>query len=306
MARHVQCAFVDSLLRIVGAMLIRFGLAALLAMAAAGSAQAKRLYVDGPYGQIHVRTEGPQDGPKLVLLHKMFWSSVQFERAQGLLAKRGIFSIAIDLPGYGFSDAPSAEPGAADYAAILVPVLDALKVKRAVVLGVDTGSSIALAFADAHPDRVSRLIFDGSPIFDTATARKLIEAPHFDRTPLPGGAHLQRRWDAVRAIVGADQASDANVQTSVLQFFTAAPNWWWAHDAIFKYDFASVLARVKPTGMLLSFPGGALHPQEDIFMKIRPDYRLHPISVGAFTTPSYDAPEAWASAVADDVLENEK
>lgn len=286
--------------------MVPFVLALMLAAVVTMPVQAKRLYVDGPYGQIHVRTAGPQDGPKLVLLHKMFWSSVQFERVQALLAKRGVFSIAVDLPGYGYSDAPSAEPTAAQYAATLVPVLDSLKVKRAVILGVDTGSSIALAFADTHPDRVSRLIFDGAPIFDPATARKLIDAPHFDRTPLPGGAHLKRRWDAVRGIVGPAQASDANVQTSVLQFFSAAPNWWWAHDAIFKYDFATVLARVKPGGMLLSFPGGALHAQETSFMKIRPDFRLRPIAVGRFTMPSYDAPEAWADAVADDVLENAK
>ncbi len=263
---------------------------------------AERLYVDGPYGQIHVRTDGPRTGPGLVLLHKMFWSSVQFEHVQRLLAQRGIYSIAIDLPGYGLSDAPTAEPTAAQYAETLVPVLDALKVRRAFVLGVDTGSSIALAFADAHPDRVTRLIFDGAPIFDAATAQKLIDAPHFDRTPQPDGAHLKRRWDAVRAIVGPDQATDANVQTSVLQFFTASPNWWWAHDAIFKYDFPTVLARVKPKGMLLSFAGGALHAQEAVFMKIRPDYRLQPIEVGQFTTPSYDAPDAWAGAVADYVL----
>jgi pimeloyl-ACP methyl ester carboxylesterase len=277
-------------------------LAALAAMIAAPAQAAARLYVDGPYGQIHVRTDGPAAGPQLVLLHKMFWSSVQFERVQGLLAKRGIGSIAVDLPGYGFSDAPPAEPTAAQYAETLVPVLKALKVSRAFVLGVDTGSSIALAFADAHPERVSGLIIDGAPIFDAATARKLIYAPHFDRTPQPGGAHLKRRWDAVRAIVGPEQASDANVQASVLQFFTAAPNWWWAHDAIFKYDFATRLARVTQTGLLLSYPGGALHAQEATFMKIRPDFKITRIEVGKIAVPSYDAPQAWATAVADYVL----
>lgn len=267
------------------------------------AAKPRQAYVDGPYGQIHVRIDGPETGSKIILLHKMFWSAVQFERVQGLLAKRGIESIAIDLPGYGFSDAPPTEPTTPEYAAAVKAVVDGLKIDHAFMLGVDTGSSVALAFADAYPKRVEKLIIDGAPIFEAATAKKLIDAPHFDRTPAPGGEHLARRWAAVRGIVNPDQASDANVQTSVLQFFSAAPNWWWAHDAIFKYDFIAALHRAKPGGMLLSFPGGALHGQEAAFMAIRPDFRLQPIAVGTFTTPSYDAPVGWATAVADFVLE---
>jgi pimeloyl-ACP methyl ester carboxylesterase len=269
----------------------------------AAAAKPRQAYVDGPYGQIHVYIDGPETGPKIILLHKMFWSAVQFERVQGLLARRGIETLAIDLPGYGFSDAPPTEPTTPEYAAAVKSVVDGLKIDRAYLLGVDTGSSVALAFADAYPERVEKLIIDGAPIFDAATATKLIDAPHFDRTPVTGGEHLTRRWAAVRGIVNPEQASDANVQTSVLQFFTAAPSWWWAHDAIFKYDFVTALHHAKPSGMLLSFPGGALHAQEATFMAIRPDFRLQPIAVGKFTTPSYDAPEAWATAVADFVLE---
>jgi pimeloyl-ACP methyl ester carboxylesterase len=121
-------------------------------MVRAEPAQAKgRFYVNGAYGQVHVRTAGPADGPKLVLLHKMFWSSVQFMHVQDRLAQRGIFTIAVDLPGYGLSDAPPAEPTANQYAATLVPVLDALKIEKAAILGVDTGSSIALALPTRIP-----------------------------------------------------------------------------------------------------------------------------------------------------------
>jgi pimeloyl-ACP methyl ester carboxylesterase len=284
---------------------VMLGLAAALCWLGLAGApvQAKgRFYVEGAYGQVHVRTAGPADGPKLVLLHKMFWSSVQFMHVQERLAQRGIFTIAIDLPGYGLSDAPPTEPSANQYAAAIVPVLDTLKIDRAAILGVDTGSSIALAFADSHPERVSALIFDGAPIFDRATAQKLIDAPHFDRTPTAGGEHFQRRWNATRAIVSPEQASDANVQMSVMQFFTAAPNWWWAHDAIFRYDFAAALGRVKASGMLISFAGGALHAQESVFMAIRPDFKLRAIAVGKLTTPSFDAPQAWSDAVADYLL----
>jgi pimeloyl-ACP methyl ester carboxylesterase len=94
-----------------------------------------RTYVQGRWGQIHVRVDGPQDGLVVVLVHKMVWSSVEFSKAQPVLARRGIRSIAIDLPGYGLSDSPDAQPTADEYADALLPVFDAHKVQKAVVVG---------------------------------------------------------------------------------------------------------------------------------------------------------------------------
>ena len=261
-----------------------------------------RTYVQGPWGQIHVRVAGPANGPTILLLHKMFWTSVEFEKVQPLLASRNIRTIAVDLPGYGLSDPPPSEPSASAYADALVPVLNALHARRVFVLGVDTGSSVALAFAVAHPDRVQRLIFDGAPIFDAAIARKLIAAPHFDRAGQPDGTEFSRRWQAISASVQPGALSLENIHVSMLQFFQAAPSYWWAHDAIFKYDFATNLKHVQATGMVLSFRGGALHPQEAQFITLRPDYRLVPIDAGAYLMPSFDAPDAWARAVGDYVL----
>src|ERR1700710_1551669 len=75
-----------------------------------------RAYVDGRWGQIHVRVAGPENGPTVVLVHKMVWSSIEFSKAQPWLAARGIRSIAVDLPGYGLSDSPDKQPSADDYA----------------------------------------------------------------------------------------------------------------------------------------------------------------------------------------------
>ena len=53
-------------------------LAALLILA--GTAQAAdryRAYIDGPWGQIHVRVAGKASDPTVVILHQMTWSSEQ-------------------------------------------------------------------------------------------------------------------------------------------------------------------------------------------------------------------------------------
>src|ERR1700722_16324450 len=87
------------------AALLVFSLSAVLGSpwhaARADDAAHYRAYIDGPWGQVHVRVEGASSDPTVILVHQMIWSSDQFHYAQPELAKRGIRSIAIDLPGYG-------------------------------------------------------------------------------------------------------------------------------------------------------------------------------------------------------------
>lgn len=64
--------------------------------------------------------------PTVVMLHRMTWSSVQFENVQPLLAELGVRSIAVDLSGYGMSDGPKQVPTAVQYADSLLPAYRSL------------------------------------------------------------------------------------------------------------------------------------------------------------------------------------
>ena len=93
----------------------------------AGTAQAAdryRAYIDGPWGQIHVRVAGKASDPTVVILHQMTWSSEQYAHALPELASRGVRAIAVDIPGYGESDGPSDPPTAAQYADALPSRVD--------------------------------------------------------------------------------------------------------------------------------------------------------------------------------------
>jgi pimeloyl-ACP methyl ester carboxylesterase len=127
------------------------GLALAAPTTAAAPKPAYRAYVDGRWGQIHVRVAGPATGPTVVLVHKMVWSSIEFAKAQPRLAALGIRSIVVDLPGYGLSDGPAAQLSAEDYADDLLPILNHFKVSRAVMVGANTGATLVAAFA-ASPD----------------------------------------------------------------------------------------------------------------------------------------------------------
>ena len=120
---------------------------------AAQSLSTYRTYIDGPWGQIHMRVAGPDGAntPTVFLLHQMVWSSVQFAHVQPILADLGVRSVAVDLPGYDMSDGPDFLPSAEQYAETLIPMIDHFGIKRATLHGNHTGASIALAFAAAFP-----------------------------------------------------------------------------------------------------------------------------------------------------------
>ena len=64
------------------------------------------------------------EGPVRVLwLHGWARQGQDFAVAAGLLAEHGVASVALDLPGFGASPAPSTAVGARGYAELIVPVL---------------------------------------------------------------------------------------------------------------------------------------------------------------------------------------
>jgi pimeloyl-ACP methyl ester carboxylesterase len=80
-------------------------------------------------------------------------------------------ALAIDLPGFGATPAPSEVLGAEGYAALVAPVLDTFE-SPPVVIGHSFGGRIAVCLAAAHPDRVASLVISGSPLLRLGPARK--------------------------------------------------------------------------------------------------------------------------------------
>lgn len=98
------------------------------------------------------------EGPPLLLLHGWpeFWLS--WEPVMQRLADRFTL-IAPDLRGFGASDKPAGPHGAAEHAADLVALLDALSVGRTGVVGHDVGGAVMQALARLAPQRINGLFF---------------------------------------------------------------------------------------------------------------------------------------------------
>lgn len=98
-------------------------------------------------------------GPLVVLLHGFpeFWWSWRHQIPA--LADAGFRVVAVDMRGYGQSDAP---PSWRDYhlthlAADVAGLITALGEEKAFVAGHDWGAAVAWAVATLHPERVERL-----------------------------------------------------------------------------------------------------------------------------------------------------
>ncbi len=161
-----------------------------------------RHFVDLPAGQMMVRSSGPADAPPLLLIHDAPGSGLVLEP---LMAALGLhYRVhAPDLPGSGESDALALDaPSLADYVAALMPVIHQLGPEHGAagltVHGIGFGASLAIALAEAAPERVTHLVLRGVPLPSAEQRRdmRLHYAPPItiDQT----GGHWYRLWLMLR------------------------------------------------------------------------------------------------------------
>ena len=119
-------------------------------------------------GEIHIAYqawgEGPLDlvfSPGFVTHVESLWSEpgmARFLRAMGRFARVVMF----DKRGTGMSDRVEKMPGMDQRVDDVRAVMDALKIKRAVIMGASEGGSLAAYFAATHPQRCQALVLYGA------------------------------------------------------------------------------------------------------------------------------------------------
>jgi len=107
-------------------------------------------------GAFHVVTAGT--GPALLLLHGWpeYWRT--WDAVMRRLEHRFTL-VAPDLRGFGASDKPDGPWGAADHAADMVALLDAIGLDRVGVVGHDVGGAVMQPLARRVPERLAGLFF---------------------------------------------------------------------------------------------------------------------------------------------------
>ena len=151
----------------------------------------KGAYVDIPEGRLHYRTAG--SGPPLIINHPATAGSVHFVDIIPPLATK--FTVmAIDMFGHGESDPPPEPSNIEDGARILAHFLDAHGIDRTYILAQHTGAGISVEFAVRNPERVIKMVLEGSPDWDEDVRVRLREHGVGARIK-EDGSHLMDVWN---------------------------------------------------------------------------------------------------------------
>jgi pimeloyl-ACP methyl ester carboxylesterase len=212
--------------------------------------KAKRVFVDGLWGQIHARVATPSGRatkPPIVCLHQTPLSSRMFANILGELAVDRL-AIAIDTPGYGESEAPPKPPEIADYARVLMAAATTLiggpKGLPVDVFGYHTGTIMGVEMAIQQPKGVRRLATSSMPIFDPARRIELLKT--FEPDPITeDGMHILKPWKSAVAGRGPGQTMEMTHRNYTEKLRSDPDKSYWALQALARYPIEEALPRVS-------------------------------------------------------------
>ena len=159
-------------------------------------------------------------GPAVVFIHGLGAWMYAWRAALEPVLAAGYRVTAFDNRGFGFSERPDSGYGNADYARLLVAMLDSLGITDAVLVGHSMGGAIAAQVAIEHPERVRGLVLIAPAGYGVSEPWTLRVA----RVPLVGRAlsGLRGRW-TVSQLLRSTYADPSRVTAhDIDQYYAAA------------------------------------------------------------------------------------
>ena len=141
--------------------------------------------------QIHHQTVGHPEGPKLVFLHGLIGSGLNW-RSISKAFENKYQILLLDQRGHGKSFQPASGYGSEDYAGDLKGLLDQLGWDKIHLVGHSMGGRNALAFAHLYPEQMTSLVIeDIGP--DQGDVKKNSSLNYLDVVPVPFTTRKQAR-----------------------------------------------------------------------------------------------------------------
>jgi pimeloyl-ACP methyl ester carboxylesterase len=220
-------------------------------------ANVRRAYLDGPFGQTHIRIAGaPSKRPPLFCFHMSPMSGRIYARFIAAMGEDRQ-AVAIDTPGFGMSDTPEQLPEIADYAHAMAAMIDALGIDGPVdLMGYHTGSLIACDLARLRPEQVRRLVLVSAPLL-TDQERETMRTLYAPTQPSLDGGHLMKRW---RGYVHHNLGRGLDLEAVADMFpdgLLGRNRAWYGHRAAFNHQPDMGLPDIRQPIMIIN-PGDDL------------------------------------------------
>jgi len=286
--------------------------------------------IDAGVLNIGYAEDGPNDGPAVILLHGWPYDIHSYVDVTAMLASAGYRVIVPYLRGYGttrfLSDQTFRNAQQAAVAVDVIKLMDALKIKKAIVAGYDWGARTADIVAVLWPERCQALV---------SVSGYLIGSPAANRAPLPPKAEYawwyQYYFATERGRIGYEKYRR---EFARLIWQLASPKWKFDdatfdrtaasfdnpdHVAIVMHDYRwrlglapgearydSLERRLAeapniavPTITLEGDANGAPHPEAAAYAKKFSGKYAHRLIRGAGHNLPQEAPQAFVQAVVD-------
>jgi non-heme chloroperoxidase len=198
--------------------------------------------------RVHYAEQGDPGGEPIVFLPAYTDSWFSYSRVLPLLPPR-YHAYAVDQRGHGDSERPDCCYAVADFVADVVAFLDAVGAERATLVGHSGSCFTARRMAEAHPERVARLVLLGAPekLGDNQEELALQQAVRALQDPVPerfarelqgGAAHVALPEPFFERLVAESLKLPARVWRSAL-------------DGLFAFDDAAELGRITAPTLLI-------------------------------------------------------
>jgi non-heme chloroperoxidase len=177
--------------------------------------------------QLHYAEQGDPSGAPIVFLPAYADSWFSYSRVLPLLPPR-YHAFAVDQRGHGDSERPECCYAVEDFAADVVAFLDVVGAERASLVAHSASCLVARRVAEAHPERVARLVLLGAPQslgdnqeeLELQTAVRALQDPvplQFARELQGGAAHVPLPEAFFEGLVAESRKLPARVWKATLE-----------------------------------------------------------------------------------------
>ena len=105
-----------------------------------------------------MHTQGPENGPVVILTHSILSSSMMWLEQAYLLASTGWRVMAIDTRGHGQSECQTVTCSMDDLVADTIAVMDAMNIDKAHYMGLSLGGMSGVGLGIQHPQRLISMV----------------------------------------------------------------------------------------------------------------------------------------------------